>query len=122
MTRVRDGRASAQVLEFGESDLYDDLALELAADGLADDPEDLVFLEDLRNGGDVGAGRRLLREAAALAHADGRVLVAVAVAESPEDQPRLLRWYGRLMYKVPGRLAVFSSKALAPVTGARRVT
>ena len=63
--------------------------------------EDIVFIKDLTNGGERGAGLKVLSAAMKRTRAAGKTLLAVVEAQlQPTDTERLAAWYGKYMYEV----------------------
>jgi hypothetical protein len=100
--RIQVGRGTADLVDPDYSDVYLEIVTDMAED-LGLDPEDLVFLDDLRNNGERGAGLAVLREALREARAHGLVLVLLALSD--HDQDRLRSWYlgTGLLLQVPTR-------------------
>jgi hypothetical protein len=89
---VRAGAGSALVVDLAYNDFYFDLAQDVS-EHLRCDPDDLLFLENLQNGGEHGAGRSVLAAAIALARGVRRQLVVFAQSEREGGQDKLRRWY-----------------------------
>lgn len=89
---VHAGAGSALVVDLAYNDFYGNLA-EDVAEHLRCDPDDLLFLENLRNGGERGAGRGALEAALALAREVGCRLVVFAQSEREDGQDKLRAWY-----------------------------
>jgi hypothetical protein len=100
---LRDGKGSATLLQWDESDLYIDIAAEVV-EQLELRYDDLAFLNNLRNGGEKGAGLRVLKKALQAARSKQQVLVVFVKSEAG-DQNRLRDWYLKsgLLVQVPKR-------------------
>ena len=112
---VRDGAGSAKLVRWDYNDVYVDLSSEI--EEVAEvDTDDLLFVEALRNGGERGAGLRVLERCVEAARSGGDVLVVLALSDQEGGQGRLSAWYARHLERVPSLQNVFSSPRLSPRT------
>ena len=103
--RVTAGRGSAELVAYDSGNwIYDELADEVAEE-LGADPDDILFLDNLANGGEKGAGLKVLKKALATARSRRQILVLWANSEGNEGQAKLVNWYlgTGLLERVPKR-------------------
>jgi hypothetical protein len=94
MKEIRVGKGSAQLVPWDENSIYEEITLDSVYENLElemSDLDDLVWLENLSNGGEKGAGLKVLKEALRVARAEKSVLMVFANSDS--DQQKLIDWY-----------------------------
>lgn len=90
--RIQAGAGSAKLVHWDYNSFYSSIADDLT-ESLTYEEDDYLFLEALTNGGEKGAGLKVLKRALERTRRDGKILAVVVLSKETVGQDKLRDWY-----------------------------